>query len=107
MSAADSAPLTILPGPTPIATEVNKCLSYFDVLLVNLETSDDYRTLTREVADAFSRFKIWSANIGAHRTGQRSLDYRLRDASHLQEHVFALLSNLSDNLQDGKYSRTQ
>lgn len=103
MSAADSAPLTLLPGSPPIATQVKKCLNQFDVLLVDLETSDDYHTLKREVADAFGRFKIWSGNIGAHRVGQRSLDYRLRDASHLQEHVFTLLSSLLDGLQDGKW----
>ncbi|KAK4229267.1 hypothetical protein QBC38DRAFT_508389 [Podospora fimiseda] len=32
-----------------------------------------------------SRFKVWCGNMGAHRSGMSSLDYRLRDAIHLKD----------------------
>ncbi len=48
--------------------------------------------------DELPRFKVWSANIGAHRTGRSSLEYRLRDASHLRLQLLKLLSNLVGSL---------
>jgi hypothetical protein len=36
----------------------------------------------RKWEDELGRLRVWAANIGAHQSGQSSLDYRLRDASH-------------------------
>lgn len=55
------------------------------------------------VKDNFDRFKLWSQNIGAHRTGRSSLDYRLRDASNLRKQAVDLVGDLVQALEDGKY----
>jgi hypothetical protein len=93
-----------LPVPPPIAAQVEDCLRSFDALLVDLDAKEEFCSLSSAINDALGRFKIWSSNIGAHRNGRRSLDHRLRDASHLQEHILRLLSGLAENLSDGKYS---
>ncbi|KAK4182850.1 hypothetical protein QBC35DRAFT_478707 [Podospora australis] len=49
----------------------------------------------------FSRFKVWAGNIGAHRSGRSSLDYRLRDASNIRAQVINLLEDLAESLNDG------
>lgn len=51
-------------------------------------------------ADQFGRLRIWAANIGAHQRGNTSLDFRLRDASHILDQVVELLDDLGDLLQD-------
>ncbi|SPQ22034.1 4d02eded-7eb9-4f7f-9943-741b74605947 [Thermothielavioides terrestris] len=43
---------------------------------------------------------MWAGNLGAHQRGRASLDYRLREAPHLQEQVVYLLKDLSQSLQD-------
>lgn len=49
------------------------------------------------------RFKVWCGNIGAHQTGTRSsLEYRLRDASHIRKQVVRILASLNESLVDGK-----
>jgi hypothetical protein len=93
-----------IPVPPSIAAQVEDCLRSFDALLVVLDVREEFRPLSSAINDALGRFKIWSSNIGAHRSGRRSLDHRLRDASHLREHVLRLLSGLAENLGDGKYS---
>jgi hypothetical protein len=50
--------------------------------------------------EACARFNIWKNNIGAHRKGQASLDYRLRDASNLQKTVVDLLQDILSALKD-------
>jgi hypothetical protein len=41
--------------------------------------------------DELGRLRVWAANIGAHRKDQASLDYRLRDASHIRDQTIQLL----------------
>lgn len=93
-----------LPPPTSIAARVKECLRSFDAMMVGLDANEEYHSLSRAFSDASGRFKIWTSNIGAHHTGRRSLDYRLRDASHLQDHVLMLLSSLMGNLKDGMWN---
>ena len=45
---------------------------------------------------------MWAANIGAHQTGQSSLDFRLRDSSHIHEQILKLLHDLLERLQDAR-----
>ncbi|KAI0908866.1 hypothetical protein F4823DRAFT_465371 [Ustulina deusta] len=54
----------------------------------------------QKLFDEFARFKLWSGNIGAHRRGRSSLDWRLRDASHLRGLVVSLLTDLKSTLRD-------
>ncbi|CAG8929383.1 unnamed protein product [Penicillium salamii] len=51
-------------------------------------------------SDELGRLRVWTANIGAHRTDQSSLDYRLRDASHLKDQTLRALGRLQRTIQD-------
>lgn len=54
----------------------------------------------REWEDQLSRLRVWAANIDAHHTNQSSLDYRLRDASHIRNRIVELLESLLRRLDD-------
>ncbi|KAK6703188.1 hypothetical protein SNK04_013075 [Fusarium graminearum] len=85
-----------------IADSVRNCLNDFEVIrkadLLEASTAD--RNAALEIREEETRFKIWSGNMGAHSEGRRSLQYRLRDASHLQKQVMSLLDELSELLGD-------
>ncbi|KAF5003298.1 hypothetical protein FDECE_10149 [Fusarium decemcellulare] len=85
-----------------IANSVRRCHDSFRKLaLSNLPSSDaSYQSSLMVIAEEEARFKVWSGNIGAHNSGRRSLQYRLRDASHLQKQVLTLLADLSELLED-------
>ncbi|KGO70065.1 hypothetical protein PEX1_068390 [Penicillium expansum] len=84
-----------------IATVLNDCLKEFT-------ESTNSGALTRyenEVSkhrwlDELGQLRVWAGNIGAHQTGQSSLDYRLRDASHLKDETVKLLQRLLRLLRD-------
>jgi hypothetical protein len=84
-----------------ISDNVRLALNAFQSLLNGFDNPE-----TSQIKDAFireqDRFKVWVGNIGAHKRGQSSLDYRLRDASHLQHGVQELLNNLIENLSEGR-----
>ena len=50
--------------------------------------------------DEFGRLCIWAGNIGAHQKGQFSLDFRLRDSSHIRQRVIKLLNEILKSLQE-------
>ena len=52
--------------------------------------------------DEYGRLCMWAANIGAHQTGQSSLDFRLRDSSHIRRQLIKLLDEIPRRLQDVK-----
>ncbi|EED18570.1 conserved hypothetical protein [Talaromyces stipitatus ATCC 10500] len=86
-----------------ISKVLNQCLKDFTALT----TSDDLTRYETEVPhrrwlDELGRLRVWSGNIGAHQVGQSSLDYRLRDASHLKSEAIKLLSRMLRVLQDVK-----
>ena len=98
-------------GTGTIAAQVKNCMETFSALLVTLnDRSYQFQDQIQpeDVKDEFGRFRIWSGNIGAHRIGRSSLDYRLRDASHIRQRVVSLLDDLKEILQDGMWpaSRT-
>ncbi|KAI0438667.1 hypothetical protein F4803DRAFT_534152 [Xylaria telfairii] len=81
-----------------IAEHVFRCLQDFETIS-STPRKLSYRT--RPIfLDEFARFKLWSGNIGAHRKGRSSLDWRLRDASHLRDLVVNLLTDLKSTLHD-------
>jgi uncharacterized Zn-finger protein len=45
-------------------------------------------------SDELGRLHVWAANVGAHQKGQSSLDYRLRDASHIKQQILRLFDDL-------------
>lgn len=86
---------------TNIATVLNECLKEF----TELTNSGALTRYNNEVSkhrwlDELGRLRIWTGNIGAHQTGQSSLDYRLRDASHLKNETVKLLQRLLRLLRD-------
>jgi hypothetical protein len=87
-----------------IAKSVQGCLELFRALaslqLLSPALFASYQTTLMAIANEESRFKVWSGNMGAHASGQRSLQFRLRDASHLQKQVLALLKDLSRLLEN-------
>ncbi|KAJ5354972.1 uncharacterized protein N7496_012184 [Penicillium cataractarum] len=70
-----------------------------------IASSDDLQIYSAEIPhalwqDELGRLRVWAANIGAHQTGQASLDHRLRDASHIKEQTLRVLRRLQRLLQD-------
>lgn len=49
----------------------------------------------------FGRFIVWGENEGAHRSDRMSLDYRLREASHIRVVVARFLQDLIAGLKEG------
>jgi hypothetical protein len=85
-----------------ISTSVTGCLQLFQQLL-SLEdsaTDQSQRSIFTSLTEEKTRFKIWSGNIGAHKTGRSSLEFRLRDASHIKKQVLRLLEDLSTLVKD-------
>ncbi|KAL8689788.1 MAG: hypothetical protein Q9218_004619 [Villophora microphyllina] len=52
------------------------------------------------LGDLFGRFNVWAGNIGAGGQGQASLDYRLRDASEIKEHIISTLRYIHEALHE-------
>ena len=86
-------------SPALIHLQVHAAGKAFVTLAQALRASSQY---AEEVEDEFDRFKIWAGNIAAHRTGRTSLEYRLRDASHLKDETNSLLLALEVSLTRGK-----
>ena len=85
-----------------IASQYAQCENSFYILLQNLKTSNDQAVVQRLV-DEFGRFRVWAGNAGAHRTGRVSLDYRLREASHIHAELIELLEDLNKDLEEGGF----
>ncbi|KAL9607786.1 MAG: hypothetical protein Q9167_007331 [Letrouitia subvulpina] len=84
---------------------IRNCLVLFNQIIEKIEQSDYNNLHGKEVPavswiDELGRLRIWAANIGAHQTGQSSLDFRLRDASHISDEITDLLNDLSGRLDE-------
>ncbi|KAK4948323.1 hypothetical protein LTR10_012857 [Elasticomyces elasticus] len=81
-----------------IPSTVNQCFDAFDSLCEAAESGSELSLALREER---GRFKVWTANVSAHRTvtSRRSLEYRLRDSSNLRDTVRYLLQDLLQALQ--------
>ena len=89
-----------------IAEAVEACSTSFRSLYTSLESakSDSQSQISLAcVTDQHGRFNVWAGNIGAHQTGQTSLDYRLRDPSQMKDEFTKILGYLSENLRDSKH----
>jgi hypothetical protein len=84
-----------------IASHVSQCYCSFEKLrqLLEKELREDINL--SDVVDELGRFRVWAANIGAHRRGRMSLDFQLRDALHIKERIHSLLQDLNDKVQQG------
>ena len=82
----------------------DKCYETFQRLSEAFENSDEHWVdLPRPaLEDFFGRFNVWAGNIGAGQQGRVSLDFRLREASEIKDHVISTLRFLLQALQDGE-----
>ena len=86
---------------TSISAILIPCLKSFNQLLEQAEQPDYDREVSPILwGDELGRLRVWAANIGAHQTGQSSLDFRLRDASHISNQITKLLGDLEQSLKD-------
>ncbi|KAL4929581.1 uncharacterized protein BDV17DRAFT_58225 [Aspergillus undulatus] len=84
-----------------ISSVLKVCLKQFNHLIGSESLSRfDEEISVRRWQDELGRLRVWAANIGAHQTGQSSLDYRLRDASNLQAETINILKSMQETLQD-------
>jgi hypothetical protein len=84
-----------------IATHVDDCLKIYDEVCTNVAKADHairnkHRSGTMD--DSLGRFRLWVGNMRALRRGTASLDYKLREASHIRDRVLKLLQNLENVL---------
>ncbi|KAJ5977108.1 hypothetical protein N7501_000450 [Penicillium viridicatum] len=79
------------------------CLHQF-LSLINSGTLADHteEVPLQEWTDELGRLRVWAANIGAHQTRQSSLEYRLRDASHIKSQIVRILEQFQELLIDLK-----
>lgn len=88
-----------------ISSSIIACLKSFNEFIENikhLQRSNGTDIVSGPWEDELGRLRVWAANIGAHQTGQSSLDFRLRDASHIREQIIKLLQGLLRRLQDAR-----
>jgi hypothetical protein len=95
-----------LGGPedlSSIASHVQDCLNGFHDACNNLSKAKPNirsKLLPGTIQESLGRFRLWVGNIGAHRRGRSSLDYKLREASHIRDRVLELLQSLKSVLQE-------
>jgi hypothetical protein len=83
-----------------LSSRVNNCLTLFKNLITNDELSRYHDEVPENLwQDELGRFRVWAANIGAHQVDQSSLDYRLRDASHIRDQILSLLVGLQGTIK--------
>ena len=87
-----------------VSTALVPCLRFFKNLLALLKESSFATTEAPLIRwdDELSRLRAWAASIGALQTGQASLDFRLRDASHISKMIIKLLDGLETTIEDVK-----
>ena len=86
---------------TSISAILVPCLKSFNRLAEQVERPDYNREAEVSLTlwgDELGRLRVWAANIGARQTGQSSLDFRLRDASHISNQITKLLEDLEQSL---------
>lgn len=79
-------------GRNTISTSVRLCLSLLKTVQssVNAGAVDAIGVaggISSSLDEQKSRFTLWAANIGAHKSRTSSLEYMLRDASNIRRNV--------------------
>lgn len=90
-----------------ISSSIIACLRYFNAFIEEIQQYSGHEKPeglhVQTWKDELGRLRMWAANIGAHKTGQSSLDFRLRDSSHIRQQIMKLLAELPERLQDVRY----
>lgn len=85
-----------------ISALVARILTGFETISKVIESRDAPKD-TAILQTYLARFKLWAGSMGAHRvSGTRSLEYRLRDASSMREHVLSLLEDLESIISESE-----
>ncbi|KAK3401311.1 hypothetical protein B0T20DRAFT_475419 [Sordaria brevicollis] len=86
----------------PLSTLVSRGMSSLKSLIEILAGGTGTGTKEESIASASShleRFRLWVGSLGAHReSGPKSLEYKLRDASLIRDHIVTLLKDLCDSI---------
>ena len=90
--------------PQSIADWYHSCIAVFATVNKILDNTEheipgNGKTFSL-VQDQIGRFRVWAGNMGAHRVGRMSLDYKLREASHVHSTVLELLEELNESLTE-------
>lgn len=85
-----------------LALQYAHCEKSFYKLLQSLEKLNDQAVVQR-LLDEFGRFRVWAGDTGAHQTERGSLDYHLREASHIRTELTELLEELNKDLEEGRF----
>ncbi|KAI4118481.1 MAG: hypothetical protein LQ345_001474 [Seirophora villosa] len=86
-----------------ISSSLLACRNAFNKFIEEIELLDEKKPeglCVQDWDDERGRLRIWAANIGAHQTHQSSLEFRLRDSSHIRNQIIELLRQLRERLQD-------
>ena len=86
-----------------ISSSIVACLRAFNEFIEEIKDPDKEKPeglYVQTWKDELGRLRIWAANIGAHQTGQSSLDFRLRDSSRIRQQMIKLLDEVLQRLQD-------
>ncbi|KAJ6032215.1 hypothetical protein N7540_002947 [Penicillium herquei] len=83
-----------------ISELVQSCFAQFNSIIKSEPLVDCTEVPLQDWRDELGRLRVWAANIGAHQTRQSSLDYRLRDASHIRSQIVVLLGQIQELLTD-------
>ncbi|KAJ5735654.1 uncharacterized protein N7483_000779 [Penicillium malachiteum] len=83
-----------------ISPVVIRCLRNLNQLVTKDLSSFESEVPQALWKDELGRLRVWAANIGAPQTGKSSLDYRLRDASHIKKQMIRLLQRLQRLTED-------
>lgn len=62
----------------------------------------DYHSMHYLYDDEVVRLRLWIANIGAHQRDSPSLEFRLRDASHIRNQIVELLKSLQTMIDEAE-----
>jgi hypothetical protein len=95
--------LTAPDDVSSVATHVQHCLESFDKACIKLTMAEPRvhnKLQPGTIDNTQGRFRLWVGNMGAHRRGRASLDYKLREASHIRDRVIELLQNLEVVLRE-------
>ena len=90
-----------------ISRLIRSGLSSYEDLVSRLKENEQLGKPTWSVPadlweDELGRLRVWAANIGAHQIDQSSLDFRLRDASHIRQQVIELLQDLRHTVEEAE-----
>jgi len=100
-------------GSGSISSLYHECLSILNQLYaleeiqVRNPTTREEPTKSPVIAGELARFRIWSANSGAHHPAgsKYSLDYRLQDAAHAKKLLLLVLEKMKIVLLHGTLSK--